>query len=336
MPSLPLPTRFAPAERAAEGELQRQAAQWQQNQALVLLANAVPDGILILNQYRQVVFANQAFLDIIDRPSADSVLGQRPGEILHCVHADIEPGGCGTSLLCQHCNAARAILNSLDGNQDVEEVLLERRHGLPPLNLRIWTTPLHNNGEDYTIFAIKDVHLEQENLTLMQSLQTLSITDPLTGLFNRRHLYHEAEREVERAQRYQHPLAVFMIDIDHFKQVNDTRGHEAGDRVLSALANVMRASLRHSDLLARHGGEEFAVLLPEITAEKAQAAAQRLLADVEAMQIPFRGMNLQTTISIGVSGIMPGESLSFEALLKQADDALYQAKQEGRNRVVMA
>jgi PAS domain-containing protein len=217
MPSLPLPTRFAPAERAAEGELQRQAAHWQQNQALVLLANAVPDGILILNQYRQVVFANQAFLDIINCPSQDDILGQRPGEILRCVHADIEPGGCGTSLLCQHCNATRAILNSLNGNKDIEEILLERKDGLPPLTLRIWTTPLHNNGEDYTVFAIKDVHLEQENLTLMQSLQTLSVTDPLTGLFNRRHLYHEAEREIARAQRYQHPLAVFMIDIDHFK-----------------------------------------------------------------------------------------------------------------------
>lgn len=336
MASSPLPTKFAPAERVTAGELQRQAALWQQNQSLVLLANAVPDGILILNQYRQVVFANQAFLDIIDRSSQADILGKRPGEILHCIHADIEPGGCGTSLLCQHCNATRAILNSLEGNQDVEEVLLERRHGLPPLTLRIWTTPFQNNGEDYSIFAIKDVHLEQENLTLMQSLQTLSITDPLTGLFNRRHLFHEAEREVERAQRYQHPLAVFMIDIDHFKQINDTHGHEAGDRILTALADVMRASLRNTDLLARFGGEEFAVLLPEIPEEQAHAAARRLRADVKSMQIPWRDTVLQITISIGVSGMAPGQSISFEGLLRQADNALYQAKQSGRNRVIIA
>jgi diguanylate cyclase (GGDEF)-like protein len=126
-----------------------------------------------------------------------------------------------------------------------------------------------------------------------------------------------------------------MLDIDHFKQVNDTYGHAIGDKVLVALAEVMRGSLRKLDSVVRYGGEEFVVLMPEVTAEQAFAASERLRKDVEKICVPSDQGDVHITISIGVTGIYEEMDVEFEALMKQADDALYKAKNKGRNQTVM-
>lgn len=175
-----------------------------------------------------------------------------------------------------------------------------------------------------------------ENARLYEDVQDLAISDSLTGLFNRRGLFHLGEREVTRSQRFQHPLAVLMVDIDHFKIVNDTHGHPTGDRVLAVLAACMRSHVRNVDLLARYGGEEFTILLTETPRENAEKAAERLRLAVADLDIPVGGAtsgSLRVTISVGLVMLTP-ETLDLSHLLYCADQAMYTAKNEGRNRVV--
>lgn len=166
------------------------------------------------------------------------------------------------------------------------------------------------------------------------SLERLSITDPLTGLFNRRHFIDTVERTLAVAQRDEQPLTLLYLDIDHFKQVNDNFGHVAGDLTLQVLADVMRGGLRPGDDLARIGGEEFAILLPETGAGAARAVAERVRSEVERMVVETGEGTLSVTISIG--GAVSAACDTPASLLKRADGALYQAKQQGRNRVVFS
>jgi diguanylate cyclase (GGDEF)-like protein len=160
------------------------------------------------------------------------------------------------------------------------------------------------------------------------------VTDHLTGLYNRRHFGNRAKEEVERSLRYQQPLSVLMIDIDHFKLFNDRCGHATGDRVLQAVAGVFRRTLRNVDLCARLGGEEFAILLPNTPAASAHQVADRVRATVAGTR--YTGLGLppedSVTISIGVA-TCPKDATVLDELLELADKALYVAKAQGRDRV---
>lgn len=163
-------------------------------------------------------------------------------------------------------------------------------------------------------------------------LREMATTDSLTGLANRRHFMQSAEHELHRANRYQRPMSMLMVDADHFKKVNDTYGHDVGDIVLTALARNLRQSARKQDIVARLGGEEFALLLPETPHDKAMEMAERLRARIADNQINTGTEILSITVSIGVATYMnDGDSIS--RLIKRADDGLYEAKQSGRNKV---
>jgi diguanylate cyclase (GGDEF)-like protein len=166
-----------------------------------------------------------------------------------------------------------------------------------------------------------------------QELERLARVDPLTGLFNRRYFEERFYSEFSRSQRYRVPICCLMLDIDHFKRVNDTRGHQAGDCALKELALTLRRTLRDVDLTARYGGEEFVAILPETALREGIRAAERLRASVEANVFEHEGKPLKITVSIGVASYpVPGIN-DPEALLRVADDALYRAKEHGRNRV---
>jgi len=156
--------------------------------------------------------------------------------------------------------------------------------------------------------------------------------DSLTGLFNRRAFMEKAEEEIHRASRYHGQLALVMVDLDHFKQINDSYGHPVGDRVLIALANVLNASKREIDFLGRLGGEEFALLMPGTDVPEAVAASERMRLAIEAMRVEAGDLTLRCTASFGVTGYARGD-LAVRDLLIRADTALYRAKSEGRNRV---
>ncbi|MES0873896.1 GGDEF domain-containing protein [Sinimarinibacterium thermocellulolyticum] len=157
--------------------------------------------------------------------------------------------------------------------------------------------------------------------------------DPLTGVANRGHFTEMAALEIERARRFAEPLSLMLLDIDHFKRVNDTHGHEAGDRVIQTLAQTCVASARKIDLVARLGGEEFAILLPRANKEPAAEMAQRLRRLIGEQRVPIGGgREIAFTVSIGVASLRP-TTRDLAELLRNVDAALYKAKREGRNRV---
>ncbi|WP_417614974.1 diguanylate cyclase [Oceanisphaera sp.] len=173
-----------------------------------------------------------------------------------------------------------------------------------------------------------------DRIRLEKELEQLANIDVLTQISNRRHFYERGEAEFQRAQRYQHALALLMFDIDYFKRINDTHGHDGGDIVLKQLASQVHDSLRTLDVFARFGGEEFIVLLPELSAEQAERVAERLRQQIADMQIALpSGETISITVSIGFAMLSPTET-HLDDFIKKADLALYQAKEQGRNQVV--
>lgn len=159
-------------------------------------------------------------------------------------------------------------------------------------------------------------------------------TDSLTGLYNHRHFFELAKKEISRAQRYKHSLSVVMVDIDHFKCINDTFGHPAGDQVLIAIANVCRKLFRNIDIVGRYGGEEFSILLPETPVETATEVAERFRYTIEKTVISYHRRHFSVTVSLGLAALR-NDCTSLTRLIERADTALYHAKAQGRNRVIL-
>ena len=169
-----------------------------------------------------------------------------------------------------------------------------------------------------------------------RQLHEISITDPLTGIYNRLYFAKRLRYECRRALRYGTDLTCLMIDIDHFKAFNDTWGHPAGDAVLQGVARTLSLSLRKVDLLARYGGEEIVVVLPETGVKRGLEVAERLREAVKEAKIEFGGRSLACTVSVGIAQLDGVGQGADAELLKAADDAMYQAKQTGRDRVCVA
>jgi diguanylate cyclase (GGDEF)-like protein len=201
------------------------------------------------------------------------------------------------------------------------------------------------NGEHVVISEIQlqlakamadTVALALANLKLRMSLLHQSIRDPLTDLFNRRYLEETLEREVRRATRLQRTVAVIMLDIDHFKRFNDTFGHEAGDTLLRELGGFLKREIRGGDFACRYGGEEFVLILPEISPEDVRNSAERMREKIKELNIQYNNVVLENiTLSLGVA-LFPVHGTTGKAILHAADEALYQAKHQGRDQVVIA
>jgi diguanylate cyclase (GGDEF)-like protein len=172
--------------------------------------------------------------------------------------------------------------------------------------------------------------------TAMQALQEQAITDPLTGLHNTPYLRELLPRELLRAKRKGSPLAAIMIDVDHFRRVNDSLGHEAGDGVLKELGALLKKSIRGSDIACRYGGEEFAIILADATSEGARRRAEDIRAAVKRLELKHGGKPIGgLTVSLGVA-LFPYHADQATTLLREADEALYRAKEAGRDRVVVS
>lgn len=182
--------------------------------------------------------------------------------------------------------------------------------------------------------SLVEIHQEVETENIV--LKELALTDALTGLLNRRAIEEWAARELSEADRYSFSFWVVLADLDHFKRVNDTHGHEAGDTVLRKFSQILKANSRRSDICGRTGGEEFLLVLTHTSRKDAQMVADRVRAQLEANQFIFDGKTVVVTASFGIAGFEKPPAVDFNELVAQADAALYSAKRLGRNRVEIA
>ena len=198
------------------------------------------------------------------------------------------------------------------------------------------TTKLDEYTRNLATAFANHIALSLSNIKLREILSYQAIHDALTGLFNRRFLEETLEREVHRVRRKDASLGAIMMDLDHFKRFNDTLGHDAGDSLLRSLGKLLLSQVRHEDVACRYGGEEFIMILPEASLDVVQKRAEEIRQMVPRMQVHHRGQLLESiTVSLGVA-IFPMHGATFEDLLRAADNALYSAKKQGRNRVVIA
>ncbi|CAH2032656.1 sensor domain-containing diguanylate cyclase [Trichlorobacter ammonificans] len=186
------------------------------------------------------------------------------------------------------------------------------------------------SGQINSLFiAVQDV---TEFVLYEHRLIEMTRVDSLTGLYNRRFLTQRLEEELERSRRHGNPLCLMLMDVDHFKQINDSRGHLCGDQVLRSLAQTLRDMFRKSDILGRFGGEEFVCILPETTLEKACILTERCRTSIADIELFYQNTPFAITISAGVTELTVNDSA--DSLIRRADNAMYQAKQAGRNRCI--
>ncbi|HET8948300.1 MAG TPA: GGDEF domain-containing protein [Candidatus Polarisedimenticolia bacterium] len=182
--------------------------------------------------------------------------------------------------------------------------------------------------------VLKFVVLDEIEVKFHAEVRNRITFDQLTGLLTKESLYLALEMELKRCHRYTVPLAVLMMDIDHFKAVNDTRGHLMGSHVLAEVGRLISRSIRGADVAARYGGEEFIAYLPEADGAGAVQVAERIRMNIESNEFTLDGQTARTTISVGI-GLFPAHGGELKALVARADRALYRAKEDGRNRVCL-
>jgi diguanylate cyclase (GGDEF)-like protein len=286
--------------------------------ALRAIVDDLDHGIVVLDGERRVQFVNRAFRRFWRLPDELAENGQTFVKLMY--------HGRGP--------AAYAVAHERLGDYVAKQMDLIRSGEERPLNIRL------SNGEviQFRCKALPDGGrlLSYGNVSDLvrhaEALEQLASIDGMTGLNNRRHFLVLAESEWARFRRYARPLALLMMDIDLFKSVNDTHGHDVGDEVIKSVAGILQSQKRTSDIVGRLGGEEFALILPEATLDSAVAAGERLRQLVADYVITVAGRRIPITISVGAS-ICHADMSGVEELMKQADIALYDAKRSGRNRV---
>jgi len=237
-----------------------------------------------------------------------------------------------------------------NGTRDIPIIMLtvkseveDRVHGLQVGADDYLPKPFSDRELEARIFAALRSKTTQAELiernrqleSMLHHVESLAITDPLTGLFNRRRFGDVLRREVAVTRRYKNSLALLMIDLDHFKLVNDRFGHDAGDEVLRAISAALNTGLREVDLAARYGGEEFAIIMPHTSKGNAVVVAQRVAQHIGALVHEFQGEKVSLTASMGIADVADLADANAENLVKAADIALYEAKRMGRNRIVL-
>lgn len=287
-------------------------------QALRAIVDDLQYGVVVLDKDRRAQFVNRAFRRF----------WRVPDELADSRQTFVK--------LMYHGRGIKTYAVSADklGEYIAKQLELIRAGDDRPLSIRLANGEvvqfrcklLPNGGRLLTYGNVSELADQAE------ALERLACVDGLTGLNNRRHFLTLAESEWSRFQRYQRPLALLMIDIDFFKSVNDTYGHDAGDAVLKAVSEALNKNKRTSDIAGRLGGEEFALVLPEATLERAAAAGERYRALISGRPIIAMGRQISITVSVGASVAEAGMN-GLDELLKRADVALYEAKHAGRNRV---
>ena len=277
------------------------------------------DGIIVIDHNHNIVIYNDGARQIFGYTAAEAE--GKPLDLLlperfHLQHGlMIEGFGKGNVSTKPMAERARQIFGKRkDGSEFVASVQIMR---------------IADGGGDYFAAVVRDISHDKKT---EEELLRLAATDPLTGAFNRREFTAIADREALRASRYHHKLSILMIDLDHFKKLNDTYGHAAGDKALQRFTTLCCNALRNVDIFGRWGGEEFVALLPETDVEGAAIIAERLRKVVADNILMFNDQKINFTVSIGVAQYKDTE-VSIDVPLSRADSAVYDAKKAGRNRI---
>jgi diguanylate cyclase (GGDEF)-like protein/PAS domain S-box-containing protein len=281
------------------------------------------DGVYFVDTERTILFWNKG---------AERLTGYRKEEVIgsHCWDHLLRHVNCEGVLLCQHdCPLHASMQNGMPAE---DEIFLHHKDG-HRLPVRVKVSPLRD-GTGAVVGAIEvfsDNSEKIHSLEIIQELERKVFLDPLTGLANRRYMDAALPARFDELQRYGWPFGVVMIDIDHFKYVNDRFGHDVGDETLKMLSRTLLGGSRSSDIIGRWGGEEFIAVLTNVTALKLRSSAERYRVLVEQSSLPMEFGQIRVTISAGATLVIPADTP--ETIIKRADNLLYQSKAAGRNRV---
>ncbi|MBZ0331030.1 sensor domain-containing diguanylate cyclase [Halomonas sp. ANAO-440] len=284
---------------------------------------ASPDGILVVDDQGMIVSHNRRLFEVFDIP-LEALPGDHGGNLSG--YSEQAP----LALAMDRLEAPEAFLKRTQelyddpSMEDHCELSLKDGRTLERFSKALWGNDKRYLGR---VWFFRDITPRKE---VERKLEVLARRDPLTGVANRRHFFELSGVEVARARRYGAPLSLAMLDLDHFKQINDRFGHSAGDRVLINFCNDVATLLRESDVLARLGGEEFVVLLPGSDPDGAFQLAERLRGHAEKAIVEEGESRIRYTVSAGVASLTPDDA-SIETVMGRADDALYAAKAAGRN-----
>jgi diguanylate cyclase (GGDEF)-like protein/PAS domain S-box-containing protein len=258
---------------------------------------------------------------IVDvNPMAESMIGISKGDIVNNIcHKFICPAEEGK---CPITDLGHKVDNS-------ERILLSKGDKEIPILKTVTSTTI--SGRVHLVESFLDI---TEIRKMQEELKILSTTDFLTGLYNRRHFLELFEKEFSRALRFDKKISFMMLDLDHFKKINDTYGHHAGDKALVTFSDLTKSLLRKYDILCRFGGEEFAIFCPETSTEEAALVAERIRKEIEKNTILYDGMEIKLTVSIGIAEFIHSDK-EVDDIIKRADKALYKAKFSGRNNVCL-
>ncbi len=284
------------------------------------MSKASHDALIMVNSIGNITFWN---------PAAEEMFGYSEAEALgkdlhHLITKPVDAEKAYTGLL-EFAKTGQGPVMSR-----VIEMVAVRKSG-EVFAVERSVAPFRFQGEWYAVGSVRDITARKQ---FEKRLKEMATTDELTGLYNRRYFMETAESQIKQAIRYQRPFSMMMFDLDHFKRINDTFGHDAGDRVLQAAAKVMQEIFRSVDLIGRIGGEEFAVAMPETDLDMAKKAGERLRDSLMQARVKIRDESIRFTASIGITHLTSPQT-TLAQMLKQADESLYRAKNEGRNRVVV-
>ncbi|MUM77122.1 PAS domain S-box protein [Pseudodesulfovibrio sp. F-1] len=280
-------------------------------------------------QYRALFENNHAVMLLMD-PRTGRIVDANPAAVLFYGH----PAETLRAMSLSDINAQdeKAIFKEMVDSRRERRPYFIHRHRLAngeERDVEVYSGPIMVQGNQLIYSVVHDI---TERARLEREMKRLATTDALTGAGNRHEFFRLAEQELRRARRYGHALSVIMLDIDYFKSINDTHGHQTGDAVLKALSALVRASLRDTDIFGRLGGEEFAIVLPETDLENGRRVAQRLREDLAGLTVRLRDKAVNFTVSIGIAALKNKDRV-IEDTVNRADEALYRAKRMGRNRV---
>ena len=293
------------------------------------LIETMHDGVLVLDTQNRVVDINPAMEKFING-KASSYLGKNAYEVL-------KPWMEKTNPLVDKTETRSELTIPLATSRylDLSVTPLYDRSQILSGRLMVFRDITERKQVEKRLRSANDrlqAHLIEIGL-LQSKLREQAIRDPLTNLFNRRYLEETLDRELSRASREEYPVCIIMIDLDHFKRVNDTYGHEAGDLVLKAIADSLSEQSRRGDFACRYGGEEFVIVMPNVRLETAYERAENLRQSLTLLRVPYEYYSLSVTISMGIA-CFPEHGQTREAILRAADQAMYAAKDAGRDHIL--